>query len=1018
VSIPDSEKLATLRTLSFIEVAELVKISWPSPDGVIFYTSTADPHILRLLPPEISPLEIRLPGRTFQEILNDTTIADDKVSLKLWDGDGAITDLAQKYGPGQRVEIFYWFPQVELLWSQWFGHMQPVEEASAEWYGCTAEVGFMSSMLPLPRRAFYTSCSAMFGGWLSTQEEIDQGDCPYNRHLAAAGPPLVALVPADAANVDTTTGIIKNAGGAAWNAGARHSVAVNEGQDAAIEIVRGAAYAIVGFSTSAVLRSYTDFLIGLQWNPNAAAPQYAGDTLTLQYNFGASQIWPAGLSNSGDTLRIEIREGRFRVYGPQGEITPGNFQPPAPSFPLYMGVAIMTVGAGASSAKIGIGNIGSGATIGNLDPATSAPFTDCPRNRPACVARLGDDLNYLGFDTVIQSYTVGQTKGPAITVTTRGNESNLKRPLRVIAGERDVADLDLLAYSVEPDTKHPEGGAVTVLFAECEGPIQGANNQAVNGVVIGAMHLNQRNGEPRQSRTGFSASVANYSSTALFFGRAQGDFTKITPDQLHGTAHIAGLRNVRRYTSDVSFVEEYSTDRAWWLLNCLRNKRWGYGLDVARFVIQDWIDLAAWGQQIVSFTGADGVLYNGPRTQFHAELIDRTVQQQINDICLAGRYGLPYVDGGKLRIKPLAAAPEFLTPAQFAEKCFLGALGREPTSTESSSWVSALNSAMSTSEAALLTEAQTLVKGLFEGSEYIGRARTDAQFVGDLYASYLARVSDPDGAAFWQRQLSLGQTRSSLEDAFGASAEFQRRVDGMLGLGIPVFSDQGTARNIVWENDRSSLVRQLVTDADLPNRIVLSFDDAEHQNAERPLPFEDPTQQIAAGRAFGDHTRRVVEKQYAALGVTTIGEAVRLGNLLLHLGPFDEGGTKNNLRVQFRTWFSETIELRKYSLIKVSSEKLDRVNTIRVSQGLERFDYFRIRSMRRLADLKVEISAQAYPRAYYDAMESWTTPPPIIGTPGLGNPGGDLITPPGILPIGTTTTETDRILFRLADTVT
>ena len=73
--------------------------------------------------------------------------------------------------------------------------------------------------------------------------------------------------------------------------------------------------------------------------------------------------------------------------------------------------------------------------------------------------------------------------------------------------------------------------------------------------------------------------------------------------------------------------------------------------------------------------------------------------------------------------------------------------------------------------------------------------------------------------------------------------------------------------------------------------------------------------------------------------------------------------------------------------------------------------------MRRLADLKVEISAQAYPRQYYEASESWTTPPPIVGTPGLDNPGGDLITPPGILPIDSVITEPDRILFKLAEVV-
>jgi len=1014
MSIPDSEKLGVLRGLSFIEVAEVVKISWPTPDGDLYYTSTRDPNIFRNLPSEVSPLELRLPGRTFQDILNDTTIADDRVPLRLWDGDGAITDLAQKYGAGQRVEIFYWFPQVELWFSQWFGHLQPVEQGSSDWYECSAEVGFMSSMLPLPRRAFFTSCQAMFGGWLATQEEIDENDCPYNRHLT--GVTLGSFSPADAQNVDTSSGVIKNAGGTAWNAGARHSVAINEGDDAVIEVTRGGAYAIVGFSTNPILRSYADFLIGLQWNPQAAAPQYAQDSLTLQSNYGAAQIWPAGLSNSGDTLRVELRAGRFRVYGPQGEIAPGNFQPPAPNFPLYMGVAIQTVGAGVTLVKAQIGNIGAAGSTGNLDPATSAPFSDCPRNRAACTARLGDDLSYLGFDTVIQSYIVNQTKGPNLTVTTRGNESNLKRPLRVIAGERDVQDLDLLAYSVEPDTKHPEGGAVTVLYAECEGPIQEATKQSVNGVQIGAMHLNQRNGDPRQSRTGFSPSVANYSSTALFFGRAQGDFTKITPDQLRGSAHIKGLRNVRRYSSETSFAEEYSTNRAWWLLHCLRNKRWGYGLDSSRFVIRDFMDLANWTQEIVSFTDVDGTHYTDQRTTFNAELIDRSVQQQINDICLAGRFGLPYVSGGKLRIKPLAAAPEFLKPDQFTQKSFLGALKRAPTAGELSTWTNALNTPINAGDdAALRTEAAARVKSLFESSEYTSLATSDSVFLDDIYAGYLVRLPDLDGKNFWQHQLNTGMTRPTLEDAFGSSLEFQRRVDGMLGLGIPVFTDRGSVRNICFESDRSTLVRQVVTDADLPNRVIVTFDDSAHANAERPLSFEDKLQQLAAGRAFGDTSRRVVEKQYAALGVTNLGEAVRLGNLLLDLGPFDDGGVKNNLRFQFVTWFSETIDLVKYSLIKIENDKLDRLNDIRQSQGLERFDYFRIRSIRRQPDLKVEISAQAYPRAYYDLLESWSQPPPLIGTPGIENPGGNSLTRPVAIPIQTATAESDRIIFKLAD---
>jgi hypothetical protein len=1004
---PTVSALAALRALPFIEVVELVKVSWQTPDGDIYYVSTLDPYLLRGLTGGLT-LEARLPGRTFQEILNDATIADDKVSLKLWDGDGKISDLATTHGSGQRGEIFYWFPQIALLLSQYIGHLQPPTEAGIDWYTCDLASGFMSSMLPLPRRALYTGCQNMFGGRLKTQAEIDEGGCPYNLHLTQAT--LVAFDPAHAANVDTSSGIIKNAGGSAWNAGASHATAVTAGDDAVIEVVRGAPYAIAGFSTVNNPTNFTDFLVGLQWNPDGS--------LTIQYNNGTAQRGKAAATVSGDTLRVEIRAGRFRVYIGGREIVLGDWSPPAPAYPLYLGIAIQNVSSGVTAANVLIGDIGPAPAIGLLDPATGLPFTECPRTRPASIARLGDDLSYLGFDTIIQSYTVGQTKGSNITVTTRGNESNLKRPLRVIYGERDVQDLDLLAYTVEPDTKHPEGGFVACLFAVSEGPIQEMTKCAVNGAEIEAMHLNIRLGELRQPRTSFSASPANYSGTALCFGRAgPGDFTQTQADQLRGSCHVKGKNDVRRYTNAFTYVEEYSVERAWALLDVLRNKRWGLGYDVSRFEIQDWIDLDAWAHEIVSFTDADGTHYTSQRTQFHAELIDRSAQQQVNDICLAGRFSLPYLDQGKRRIKPLRAFPELFTPMQFTDKAFLGSLNRLPTTGgggELPTWVSALNTAIASGAAALVTTAATLVKGRFQSAEYIALATPNDVFVTNLYAAYLGRLPDALGQVWISALDASSLTRSQVEDDFGNSDEFGNRVRGMLGdSALPYFTDRGSSRNICWENDKTTLVRQIASDAEVPNRIIVNFDDTAHGNAQRPLTFEDIDAQLRAGYASGDTSRRAVEKTYTALGVTDIGEAVRLGNILLHLGEFDEGGTINNLRIQFTTWFSECLTLRKYQGIKVESDRMDRMNAIRADQGLPSFKYFRIRSMRRMPDLKVQISAQAYAQDFYDLMESWTQPPPIIGTPGGGNPGGDLRLPPFRLGILSASHDADRITFQL-----
>lgn len=521
------------------------------------------------------------------------------------------------------------------------------------------------------------------------------------------------------------------------------------------------------------------------------------------------------------------------------------------------------------------------------------PFPTCPHNRAGCIARLGDDKSYLGFDTVLQTSIIGQTKGPNVTVTTRGNESNLKRALRVIFGERDVQDLDLLAYTVEPDTKHPEGGACSGAFAICEGPIQGQNAQSVNDVRVGFQHLAARNGELRQGVTGLKA---NYSGTALFFFRIQGDFTKTTADQLRGSVHAFGLRNVRVYSTETDYVEQYSQDRAWCLLRMLIDKRWGRGWDIARMVIQDWIDVSAWFAETVTVHDKDGNVTTGTRSTFNAELIERTAQQQITDVCRAGRVSLPYPDRGKIRIKPLRKA-----------------------------------------------------------------------------------------------------TDDELENAV-------------------VFSDRGTDRNILVGQDGNSLLTwSEVNPRELTNQWIVTFDDAANKTTETPLIFEDVDQQLAAGRAFGDFTRHAAQQTMPAFGVTNVGEAGRFGNTLLDLGEFDEGGLKNNLRWTFTTWFAYAIALTKYQIIKLDSAKLDRLKTAReaADPAKPNFDYYRVRSFRRLPDLKVEVSVQAYPEDYYEQLESEEAPA-IPPTGFIENPGGG----GGRLPLDVDFEEIghglDRISFKLA----
>mgnify|MGYP000847588188 FL=1 len=197
---------------------------------------------------------------------------------------------------------------------------------------------------------------------------------------------------------------------------------------------------------------------------------------------------------------------------------------------------------------------------------------------------------------------------------------------------------------------------------------------------------------------------------------------------------------------------------------------------------------------------------------------------------------------------------------------------------------------------------------------------------------------------------------------------------------------------------------------ELGNRVVITFEDASIENQERTLTFEDVDAQLRAGRSFGDNSRFPVTKPYKLFGVTEFGQAVRQGNLLLDLGPFagttDEGGgLRNNRRIKFTTWFSETLNLHKYKVIKVISRKLRRYG----------FEYWRICSMNRQPDLKLEIVAQAYPVDYYDALESEEAASVLLPGSGGGdpNPGGKPDGLPETLSFGEVSTSEDRITFTI-----
>jgi hypothetical protein len=100
-------------------------------------------------------------------------------------------------------------------------------------------------------------------------------------------------------------------------------------------------------------------------------------------------------------------------------------------------------------------------------------------------------------------------------------------------------------------------------------------------------------------------------------------------------------------------------------------------------------------------------------------------------------------------------------------------------------WVGRFRSAQCSGAAAVNTEATSISSAFLASGEYGARARSDGQFVADLYNAFMRRGGDLEGVRYWLGQLAgaPGATRESLRGAFAASPEFQARVRAIIDAG-------------------------------------------------------------------------------------------------------------------------------------------------------------------------------------------------------------------------------------------
>lgn len=128
------------------------------------------------------------------------------------------------------------------------------------------------------------------------------------------------------------------------------------------------------------------------------------------------------------------------------------------------------------------------------------------------------------------------------------------------------------------------------------------------------------------------------------------------------------------------------------------------------------------------------------------------------------------------------------TIEQFIRDFYLGALVRQPNSSELSYWQTQLTQAQSQGQAELLTAARSLGYTLFGSAEYAGRGRGSYDFVYDCYEAFLQRYPDQSGWDFWTNNANQVGYPATVQ-AFIVCGEFEDLVRDLCIAAVDADSD-------------------------------------------------------------------------------------------------------------------------------------------------------------------------------------------------------------------------------------
>ena len=115
---------------------------------------------------------------------------------------------------------------------------------------------------------------------------------------------------------------------------------------------------------------------------------------------------------------------------------------------------------------------------------------------------------------------------------------------------------------------------------------------------------------------------------------------------------------------------------------------------------------------------------------------------------------------------------------------YRGLLSRLPDDGGFNFWLAKFRTAQCLGGAAVNSEVESISSQFANSPEYSARARSNAQYVGDLYNAFLRRGGDLPGVLFWINEIATSaRTRENVRQQFVASPEFQNRVAAIIAQG-------------------------------------------------------------------------------------------------------------------------------------------------------------------------------------------------------------------------------------------